>query len=736
MADPKVQIAIEAKATGSFATEFAKISAQAKQAGDKISSAMSGIKNAAAALGVGLSAAGFVMFVKGAIDAADKLNDLSKVTGVSATALGGIGFAAQQAGTDLEGVAKAFGKLNLNIADALAGNAEAVETFRKLGLSVAELRNLKGDEVLVRLANTFASFEDDANKAAAANAVFGKTFQSILPLLDEGGESLRKNIGYFERYSGVTDDLVRASDQFNDALTKLQLLNRAFANHLAAALLPSLQRLVEYLVESKEKSNDFATAASAVIEPLKVLAVFGLRVALTFAKVGELIGAAGAALSELGRGNLAGAKAVFDAYQEGAEKSLARFEAMKSAIEGVGRVGGDVLTGLQGGAGTGGRRNRAPNFGNAGAKAASAGADDFARALERVAKMAAEADLELAGMFSTQEITAAQKALAQLTSSDEWQKFTGPQQAELTARLQAVDAIQRETAEWKRKNEEQEKSIRLFQEEQQAQQRAVEAFTSNLGQYAEENAILERQIALVGQDDLARQKLAETIEFERLKKQALLADDQAGLAILEAQFQKRIALTEQLAEATAKFGEIQKLNSVFADAFGDALLDVVSGTKSLKDAFRDMEKDIVRALNQIAINGLKKALFGGEGGGGLDFGSLLAKLFGSIFGGGAGGGLGYGTIGSNIPEGPFPYANGTGFHPGGMALVGERGPELLRLPRGSQVFPHDVVRKLADRAPPVQIHQTINVLPGADTRSARQAAAKLRDATVLAIKDR
>ena len=33
----------------------------------------------------------------------------------------------------------------------------------------------------------------------------------------------------------------------------------------------------------------------------------------------------------------------------------------------------------------------------------------------------------------------------------------------------------------------------------------------------------------------------------------------------------------------------------------------------------------------------------------------------------------------------LPFANGTDFAPGGMALVGERGPELVYLPRGSQV---------------------------------------------------
>lgn len=34
------------------------------------------------------------------------------------------------------------------------------------------------------------------------------------------------------------------------------------------------------------------------------------------------------------------------------------------------------------------------------------------------------------------------------------------------------------------------------------------------------------------------------------------------------------------------------------------------------------------------------------------------------------------------------YAQGTSYHPGGWALVGEEGPELLNLPRGSQVYSH------------------------------------------------
>jgi len=41
---------------------------------------------------------------------------------------------------------------------------------------------------------------------------------------------------------------------------------------------------------------------------------------------------------------------------------------------------------------------------------------------------------------------------------------------------------------------------------------------------------------------------------------------------------------------------------------------------------------------------------------------------------------------------PGAFAGGTDYAPGGMALVGERGPELVNLPRGSQVIPNDVLR--------------------------------------------
>lgn len=741
MGNPQVGIEITARATG-FQAEFQKISAQAQAASDRVSSAFGSMRTAAAALGVTLSAAGFAAFVKGAIDAADKLNDLSKVTGVGAVTLGGVGLAAAQAGTDLEGVAKAFGKMQLLIADAQAGNEKAAGTFQKLGISIGDLHSLKPDEIFAKIADAFSGYEDDANKAAGANLIFGKTWASVVPLLDEGGDSLRKNIGYFQRYSGVTDDLVRASDQFNDSMAKLKLLQGAFANQLAAQLLPSLQKMVEYLVDAKEKGDGFASVAKDIADAIKGVAVVAAYAGTYVTGIARGLGAAAAAAQAIVTLNWQGAKDVYDGLAKEQADRLANLNRVVAAIRGASPVP-ESMKDTRGGPGTGSGKRPTPSFGDAGG-ASKAEVDAFAKALDRVSKMAAEAQLELQGMFSTQEITGAQKALAQLVASDEWQKFTGQQQGELTARYQAIEAVQRETLEWKKKNEEQAKTIKLYEQEQEALVKAQQSFTESLGNYADENSIMEKQIALVGADDVARQKLAATIEYESLKKKALLADDQAGLAILEEQFQKRIGLIEQLGKATAEFAQIQQFNSIFVDAFADSLVSIVEGTKSVKDAMKDMARSIAHSINDIAAHSLAKALFGvdSQGGGGL--GALFAKFFkgggfdwASIFGSSGGGAnVLQGAGGGDILTGLQGFASGGNPPLNKWSLVGERGPELI-FPRRpvtvAPIRPGTSAPSLGyGRERQFSVVNNINVLPGASYQTARQAAKMAADKATLA----
>ncbi len=82
------------------------------------------------------------------------------------------------------------------------------------------------------------------------------------------------------------------------------------------------------------------------------------------------------------------------------------------------------------------------------------------------------------------------------------------------------------------------------------------------------------------------------------------------------------------------------------------------------------------------------------------------------------------------------YAGGTNNHPGGLAVVGEEGPELVNLPRGSQVIPND--RLLNASSPRIAsvgmgggapvINQSINFSGGVDLAT-RAEVFRLADAT-------
>lgn len=54
------------------------------------------------------------------------------------------------------------------------------------------------------------------------------------------------------------------------------------------------------------------------------------------------------------------------------------------------------------------------------------------------------------------------------------------------------------------------------------------------------------------------------------------------------------------------------------------------------------------------------------------------------------------------------YARGTSFHPGGRALVGEEGPEVVDLPRGSRVFPNAMLPDFISRGFGNETRERIN----------------------------
>lgn len=129
------------------------------------------INNVLGNIGVGLSAAGVVAFGKSVIDGLDKLNDLSKSTGLAVNTLAGLGVAAKQSGADLDSVANAVSKLSVNI-------GKDADKFRQLGITAKDPL-----EAFKQLADVFVAIKDPQERAAVAAAALGESWQETAALV-------------------------------------------------------------------------------------------------------------------------------------------------------------------------------------------------------------------------------------------------------------------------------------------------------------------------------------------------------------------------------------------------------------------------------------------------------------------------------------------------------------------------------------------------------------------------
>jgi len=147
---------------------------------DGLQSGMSRVSGILSTLGIasGVGIAGFVALAKSSIDFADSLNDLSDRTGVAVKDLASLELAAKLSDTSLEGVAKGIQRITLSIGQGQQGNKQIVESLTRLGVTSTDSR-----ERLFQLADAYVKTSDKTKLMADLQAVLGKSYVELLPLL-------------------------------------------------------------------------------------------------------------------------------------------------------------------------------------------------------------------------------------------------------------------------------------------------------------------------------------------------------------------------------------------------------------------------------------------------------------------------------------------------------------------------------------------------------------------------
>ena len=176
-----------------------------------------------------------------------------------------------------------------------------------------------------------------------------------------------------------------------------------------------------------------------------------------------------------------------------------------------------------------------------------------------------------------------------------------------------------------------------------------------------------------------------------------LYDSAGNLREMDEIFYDLIAAFAETSSATER---ITKMQGIFGETASKVNEIVENGGTSLRDLAEQAERtgkvlneSTVQALDNVntAIGKFKQNLENAKN----SLGALLVGLL--TFNGDLISDAWSGVKGS-VKGMLTGYADGTYNHPGGLALVGERGPELLRLPTGSQVYPTGISQSMMQSA--------------------------------------
>src|SRR5262245_9663154 len=172
-----------------------------------------GWKNVAKWAGGTAAVYGAARYLKSAVssteDLAKNTMTLQRATGLDAKQASAWAEILKVRGVNTKQFQVGLTKLSKTMEAARGGNEKALSTLNMYGVSADQVA--KGDipETMNRIADSFAFMTNPAEKAAAAQALFGKAGQSLVPIMSGGSKGIADQMAMVEKYGatiGSTDD--------------------------------------------------------------------------------------------------------------------------------------------------------------------------------------------------------------------------------------------------------------------------------------------------------------------------------------------------------------------------------------------------------------------------------------------------------------------------------------------------------------------------------------------------
>jgi hypothetical protein len=220
--------------TSAFEKGSKRAQAQTESLGKKMTRIAGAIGTAfVASIGVD-TVRSLVEMGKAAVDTVGALGEQAQQLGVTTDALQEFRFVASQTGIEQAEIDKSLQRLTRTIGELEKPTKAQAAAMQALGLSTDSLKGLGADKALVVLSEAFNKLPDAATRSAVGFDLMGRSFQTLLPLLNEGPERINAMVKAAHDLGIVlTPEQIANADKYAD---QIEALNASADAQKAAAL--------------------------------------------------------------------------------------------------------------------------------------------------------------------------------------------------------------------------------------------------------------------------------------------------------------------------------------------------------------------------------------------------------------------------------------------------------------------------------------------------------------------
>lgn len=181
----------------------------------------------------------------------DDIDKASQRAGMGAEEFQRWGHVASLSGIEMGTFEKAAIRNQRAMAQASQGAKAATEAYEKLGINI---KGMNSDEVFEAVILNLSDMQNETERNAIANDLFGRSFADLAPLLNSGREDIISMKGELDGLGAVmSEDNVKAGAALNDAMDRMGKMFGALALKIGVELIPHFQKISDWILDHKEE---------------------------------------------------------------------------------------------------------------------------------------------------------------------------------------------------------------------------------------------------------------------------------------------------------------------------------------------------------------------------------------------------------------------------------------------------------------------------------------------------